>query len=67
MVGRNPGEREKDAFVKCVSAPLPDNAQHEGDGDSLKCLAVSGLPSLYGEQFEAVWRWKGALQMERKV
>lgn len=30
-----------EAFVKRVSASLPDSAQHEGDGDSLKCLAVS--------------------------
>lgn len=29
-----------EAFVKRVSASLPDSAQHEGDGDSLKCLAV---------------------------
>ncbi len=30
-----------EAFVKLVSASLPDSAQHEGDGDSLKCLSVS--------------------------
>lgn len=41
--GKESGKREKDAFVKCVSASLPDNAQCDDDGDSLKCLAISIL------------------------
>lgn len=53
MEGMDLEEREKNVFVICVSASLPDNAQHEVDGDSLKCLAFSVFPSLYGEQFEA--------------